>query len=171
MNPLRLLAQFDVLMMLIANSITFAIFTAVQATTSLIFQKQYTYLTETLIGVCFIPTGLGAVLGSVTIGKMLDRWYKKDRKAWVDAKIHEQERNEDRKRDQPADEKEWLQKMNETERADMELTFPAEKARLKAAGILTVLVGLLCIGFGWAVDKKVSLALPLIFQFGGEALL
>lgn len=156
--------------MLLSNSITFAVFIAVQSTTSLIFQRQYTYLAETLIGVCFRPTGLGALIGSVTIGKLLDWSCKRDRKIWVDAEMRAAygEAEGERKGDQLVDEKEWLERMDDAERAEEELSFPLEKTRLKVAVLSSLIVGSLCIGFGWCVDRKVSLAVPLVFQFGSE---
>ncbi|KAG9013583.1 hypothetical protein FRB94_001688 [Tulasnella sp. JGI-2019a] len=91
MNPLRFILQLDVVCMLISNSLAFGLFTAIQATTSLLFKTKYTYLTEVDIGLCYLPTGLGAFCGIFVTGRLTDRIYKSERRKWEENRTNDDE--------------------------------------------------------------------------------
>lgn len=83
---------------------------------------------------------------------MLDWTYKKDRARW----------EEDLRRSSADGDNHVITKEDE-------LTFPLEKARLKWAIAYTASVAAVGVGYGWTLDKKTTLALPLIFLFLGES--
>lgn len=153
MNPLRFLLELDVVFMLITNAIAFGVFTAIQATMSLIFQRNYPFLTDAYIGLCYLPMGLGMMIGSGATGRILDRVYKRDRASW------EQLRG-------VGDEGEKKQ----VDKEELDLEFPIERTRLKTAMVATMVFGVCSLCFGWMVDRKVQLAGPLVFQFFSELL-
>lgn len=153
MNPLRFLLELDVVFMLITNAIAFGVFTAIQATMSLIFQRNYPFLTDAYIGLCYLPMGLGMMIGSGATGRILDGVYKRDRASW------EQLRG-------VGDEGEKKQ----VDKEELDLEFPIERTRLKTAMVATMVFGVCSLCFGWMVDRKVQLAGPLVFQFFSELL-
>ncbi|KAG8852814.1 hypothetical protein FRB96_008502 [Tulasnella sp. 330] len=159
MNPLRLLLQLDVVIMLFCSSLSFALFTAMQAVTSVIFQRTYTYLDETFIGLCYLPTGLGMMAGSFLTGRLLDRMYVKDRKAWMDSQAV------DGAGDEKGAEKRRMDTLDERVKQELELSFRLEYVRLKSSVVYSLLLGAMALAFGWMVEQKVQLAGPLIMQF------
>ena len=56
-----------------------AVMYGVTASLSVIFKKVYPSLNETEIGLCFIPMGLGVLVGSLLSGRALDSQYRKTR--------------------------------------------------------------------------------------------
>jgi hypothetical protein len=156
MNPFRLFLEKDIICMLVANGLVYGLFVGVQASASLLFQSAYPFLTQSDIGLCFLPLGLGAIFSSFGIGKVLDYQYKKDRAAW-----------ERRKRQSRVDA--GQEKSDAPFSVEEECEFPIERARLTWAMRFTAVLVVFTVGFGWAVDKKVSLAVPLIFTFIRES--
>jgi hypothetical protein len=43
--------------------------------------------------------------------------------------------------------------------------FPIEKSRLRTIPVYLVICVACCMGYGWCIEQKVNLALPLILQF------
>ncbi len=68
MNPLRILTQLDVICCLFANSFSFGLFTVVQAVTSTLYQQNYPFLDQTDVGLCYLPFGVGAMVGVTCAG-------------------------------------------------------------------------------------------------------
>lgn len=162
MNPFTFFREPDIIFMLLANGLVYALFVTIQATTSLLLQAAYPYLTQTEVGVCFLPLGAGSVVGSVFTGKFLDWQYKKDRNKWEVGRRRmrmEQHNNESDKGAVEVDAP-WSK--------EEELTFPLEMARVKWGLVYTFLAVVLGIGYGWALDRKAHLAVPMILQFIGE---
>ncbi|KAG9036778.1 hypothetical protein FRB95_007876 [Tulasnella sp. JGI-2019a] len=163
MNPLLLLFQLDAVCCLLCNSFGFSVFTAMQAVMAVVFQRNYPYLNETDIGLCYLPTGLGMMGGSFLTGRFLDRIYKRDRRAWIEA--NQADDTKGTEKSLGGDGQNDALAQDERAQQELELTFPLERARLKSALAYSSLIGLTALGFGWTVDQKVQLAVPLIFQF------
>ncbi|KAG8897471.1 hypothetical protein FRC01_011326, partial [Tulasnella sp. 417] len=79
MNPLPLLLNLDVLLTLFSGGLSYALFMTVPAVISALFQDAYPYLTETEIGLCFLPIGIAGIISGVVSGKIADRLYKAER--------------------------------------------------------------------------------------------
>jgi hypothetical protein len=76
-NPFRLLAHFDIVVLLGLNAIVCAVFYGFTATTSTLFEATYPFLNETTIGLCFLASGGGMVIGNLANGRFLDWEYRR----------------------------------------------------------------------------------------------
>lgn len=120
----------------------------VPASISVLFQDAYPFLNETTIGLCFLPVGGMGIISAFASGKIADWVYRQERTKWeatmvkVDGKID------------PEDEH----------------SFHIEYARLKLAYVYAAMLVLSSIGYGWCIDKQVSIAGPLVFLCGSECL-
>ncbi|KZP25436.1 MFS general substrate transporter [Athelia psychrophila] len=146
-NPLLLFTYPDVIVILIFNGIVYSVFYGVTATISVLFKQAYPYLSESDIGLCFLAIGGGMVIGSATIGKLLDRDYASFKNKMVqkieDGGGESGARAEDVTKDE---------------------NFPIELARLRT---MPVYLGIFCIatiGYGWCLQAKVSIAVPLVLH-------
>ncbi|KAG8916153.1 hypothetical protein FRC00_000516, partial [Tulasnella sp. 408] len=155
MNPLPLFRNLDVLLILFSVGLASAVFMTVPAVISALFQEAYPYLTETKIGQCFLPIGIAGVISGFLSGKIADRTYKAER-ARYDANRNQQ--LEANRENALKEEEEWA--------GDQFAGFHVEKARLKLAFSYIAIMTASLIGFGWCLKAKVSLAGPLIFEFG-----
>ncbi|KAG8924334.1 hypothetical protein FRC00_005230, partial [Tulasnella sp. 408] len=155
MNPLPLFRNLDILLSLLSGGLSYALFMTVPAVISALFQDAYPYLTETKIGLCFLPIGIAGIISGFLSGKIADRVYKAER-ARYDA---------DRKQQLEADPENTL-KEEEEWAGDQFAGFQVEKARLKLVFPHIAIMTASLIGFGWCLKAKVSLAGPLIFEVG-----
>ncbi|EJD36711.1 MFS general substrate transporter [Auricularia subglabra TFB-10046 SS5] len=69
----RFLKQTDMLAILTSNACAFALFQALAASISPVLLEGYPFLTQTTVGLCFLPLGAGAAIGSSASGLVLDR--------------------------------------------------------------------------------------------------
>lgn len=83
-NPFKLFAKLDIVLLLIVNAIICAVFYGVIASISTLFTRTYPFLDETKIGLCFLAFGGGMAIGSTINGKLLDKWYEKEKKLFAE---------------------------------------------------------------------------------------
>jgi hypothetical protein len=102
----------EIFVVLIFNGTLYAVMYGVTASLSVIFEKVYPYLSQTGIGLCFIPIGLGMLVGSLFSGRAMDSYYRKIR--------------DDLIRQAQADSKDV-----DPEATEKDASFPIEKARLQ----------------------------------------
>ncbi|KAI0068154.1 MFS general substrate transporter [Artomyces pyxidatus] len=145
-NPLRMFTYPDVVCLLVFNGILYAVFYGVTATISTLFQSAYPFLNETDIGLCFLAVGGGMLIGTTTSGKLLNRDYISLR----DKLVREAQADSEKEVDVKAIEKDG--------------SFPIEKARLRSTHIYVIVYIACIVGYGWCLQKKVSIAVPLILQ-------
>ncbi|KAG8934506.1 hypothetical protein FRC01_002238 [Tulasnella sp. 417] len=150
-NPFLLFKEPDVIFILVANGLVYGLVVGIQASSSLLLQTAYPYLSLYEIGLCFLPLGAGCLISSLVTGKLLDWQYKRDRRLWEIRKKREREEAGE-KVDSP-----WSE--------EDELTFPIERARLKLGTFYTVSVCVVSIGYGWVLDRYGPLPVALILQF------
>ncbi|KAG1755287.1 major facilitator superfamily domain-containing protein [Suillus paluster] len=143
-NPFRLFACVDVLNLLIFNGIQYAVFSAILATISSLFEKKYPQLTETDIGLCYLASGGGLALGAIFSGKLMDWDYRTTKKQLT--------RNFTPEKGIPGD-------------VISEEDFPIESTRLKRLPIWIIMFCAACAGYGWSLQARTSIAVPLILQF------
>ncbi|PVH98443.1 MFS general substrate transporter [Periconia macrospinosa] len=74
-NPFVLFTYPDVLVLLSFTGIVYAVYYTVTATISSTFKEIYPHLSETVLGLCYLPAGAGMIVGSSLTGKMLDWQY------------------------------------------------------------------------------------------------
>ena len=149
-NPLRLFMYPDVFILLIFNALLYSVFYGVTASISSLFSEVYPFLNQTDIGLCFLAIGGGMVLGSMFTGKLLDRDYTAMQRKIAKTREVDPERKAHK---------------HSVIKDDI---FPVEKARLRMLPVYFVLYTGAVIGYGWCLQAKVSLAVPLILQIFSE---
>ena len=146
-NPLLMFAYPEIFVLLIFNGTLYAVTYGVTASLSISFEKVYPYLNEMEIGLCFIPMGLGSLVGSLLSGRSMDSYYRKIR----DDVIRQTRVDSEKQVDPEAIEK--------------DASFPIEKARLQILPWVVFVYTTCVIGYGWALQSRVTIAVPLILQF------
>ncbi|KAI0330910.1 MFS general substrate transporter [Cubamyces sp. BRFM 1775] len=146
-NPFILFTYLDVSLLLFLNGLIYAVFYGVTATISTLFQPTYPYLTETDIGLCFLAIGGGMSIGGVVTGKIFDREYQRVKRRLL--------------RQIEADPESIIRPEDVTK----EEHFPIEYARLRLMPLFFTLYAASCIGYGWCLQARVSIAGPLVLQF------
>ncbi|CAK7227724.1 multidrug transporter [Sporothrix eucalyptigena] len=134
-NPFGIFLYPDVSITLFFTGVVYSINYTVTATISSSFATIYPFLDETTIGLCYLATGGGMIVGSTTTGKFLD---------WDFARV---------KRKYPADQL--------AHPAD----FPREYARLRTMPVHLVIFTASVVGWGFAMEHKAHIAVSLILQF------
>lgn len=80
-NPFVLFTYPDVVTLLTFTGIVYAVNYTITATISSSFAKIYPSLSETVLGLCYLPSGAGMIIGSTLTGKMLDWEYARIKKS------------------------------------------------------------------------------------------
>ncbi|KAJ7504887.1 major facilitator superfamily domain-containing protein [Mycena galericulata] len=145
-NPLPLLLQADILLLLVINGVVYAVCYGVTASISSVFHEAYPKLTETDLGLCFLTIGVGTILGSMFSGKILNWDYQNVRRSIPPRVPKQGEVNE------------------KSTKADD--TFPIEKARLRITPVFLGVFSACVIGYGWCIEQRTNIAGPLILLFG-----
>lgn len=141
-NPGKSFALFlekDLVCILLYSGLINAAMYQLAASTVVIFQDTYGY-DDIIVGVCYIPLGLGAMLGSICGGRVLDMVLKRFARRY----------NFDV--DKGAD-------------TDASLSFPWARARLAVLIPCATAAGVFVICYGWVAQARTSVAVPLVFQF------
>jgi hypothetical protein len=145
-NPLLMFAYPDVLVLLIFTGAYYAVMYGVTASLSVIFEKVYPYLTQTDLGLCFLGIGGGMLFGTWVSGRLSDAYYRKIR----DDIIHQAQSHSEKDVD--------------TKAIEQDPSFPIEKARLQLLPCVLFVYTACVMGYGWSLESKVSIAVPLICQ-------
>jgi hypothetical protein len=143
-NPFKMFMYPDVFILLFFNGTFYAVFYGVTASLSISFEDTYPYLTQTDIGLCFLAIGGGMFLGTTVTGKLMDAYYRKIRDS----------------RNPPA--------QTEPKTIDSDTgaeAFPIEQVRLQLMPYLIVIYTSCVIGYGWSLQAKTCIAVPLVLQF------
>ncbi|KAL3463705.1 major facilitator superfamily domain-containing protein [Aspergillus heterothallicus] len=142
-NPFRLLLYPDIALTLTYTGIIHAVNYTITTTISSSFAEIYPYLSETAIGLCYLAGGGGMILGSTITGKMLNWDYARIKK-----KVAERNAVES----------------GEGSREGVGDGVPVEYARLRVTPVLLGLLVGCVLGWGWVLEKKVHLAVPMVLQ-------
>ena len=134
-NPFGIFLYPDISITLFFTGVVYSINYTITATISSSFATIYPFLDETTIGLCYLATGGGMIVGSTTTGRFLD---------WDFARV---------KRKYPADQL--------AHPAD----FPREYARLRTMPIHLVVFTTCVFGWGFAMEYKAHIAVSLVLQF------
>ncbi|KAJ7578603.1 MFS general substrate transporter [Mycena floridula] len=140
-NPLLLLKNWDIVLLLFVNGVVAAVFFAVVASISTIFHETYPQLSETELGLCFLTIGGGMIFGSTLSGRLLDWDFQRVLKETGKQELTARQLAQDD-------------------------TFPIEKARLRIIPFFIALYVASTVGYGWCIEKKVNIAGPLILLVG-----
>ncbi|KAI8142214.1 major facilitator superfamily domain-containing protein [Fennellomyces sp. T-0311] len=140
LEPFLFLRHPDVILTMIINGFHSAVLFTYMTTTPTYFYKIYG-LNELQVGLCYLPYGLGSIIGSTLGGRILNHDFK------VVA----------RKQGIPPEQVKSSGKLS--------LDFPIYIARLRTSWILPVIGQALTISYGWVLYSETHLAVPLILQF------
>ncbi|KAJ5628453.1 hypothetical protein N7490_010681 [Penicillium lividum] len=138
-NPfisLRVIFYLDTFLILWMAASPYAVWYCIQTSIPLIFGDIYGY-NDLFVGLCYLPGGLGVIMGGLIAGRLMDWNYKHTARS--------------------------LGLENQSTVVDKS-QFPFEKARSRGSfSILMVSIALL-IGYGWAVQLHAHPSIPLILQ-------
>jgi MFS family permease len=73
--PLKLLIQKDILTNLLFGGVVYAIWSMVTSSTTGLFKDRF-HLDETMIGLAYLPNGLGTIAGSAVVAKLMTRDFR-----------------------------------------------------------------------------------------------
>ena len=80
-NPLLLLKHWDVVLLLIVNGVANSLYYGVIASIATLFSDSYPSLNQTEIGLCYLATSAGMMVGTLVIGRLLNAEYRRAFKA------------------------------------------------------------------------------------------
>jgi hypothetical protein len=136
----------DVFVLLIFTGTYYAVMYGVTASLSVIFEKVYPYLTQTDLGLCFLAIGGGMLFGTWLSGKLSDAYYRKIRDGIIRQARSLSETDIDPKA------------------IEQDPSFPIEKARLQLLPCVMFVYIACVMGYGWSLQSKLTIAVPLILQ-------
>ncbi|KAL1682314.1 major facilitator superfamily domain-containing protein [Schizophyllum commune] len=140
-NPLPLFLNPAVSLALTFTAIIYAVWYCVTATISSSFAEKYPFLSETDVGLCYLPIGSGMLISSAVHGRVLDAEYRRMRRRWTEEQKGDGEKGTLDERD-----------------------FPIERARLRLMPLHVAVFAASVIGWGWSVQAGAHLAAPLVLQ-------
>lgn len=79
-SPLKLLIQPDILTNLLFGGVVYAIWSMVTSSTTGLFKDRF-HLNETMIGLAYLPNGIGTIAGSAIVAKLMTRDFRACEKA------------------------------------------------------------------------------------------
>ncbi|KAI0474909.1 major facilitator superfamily domain-containing protein [Xylariaceae sp. FL0804] len=85
MNPFVLFTYPDVVCTLVFTGVIYSANYSIMATTSTALSFAYPWLSTTLLGICYLPTGFGMCVGSFLTGKLLDWEYGRIQRARIES--------------------------------------------------------------------------------------
>ncbi|KAL8824983.1 MAG: hypothetical protein Q9170_007977 [Blastenia crenularia] len=143
-DPFLFLLEKDVACTLYFGAVVYTVWSMVTSSTSFLF-KQYFGLDTLQIGLCFIPNGVGCILGSVMAGRQLDTDFKSAEDSY-------------RYR--------WdLPHCHTLPRQELPRDFPLEWARLAQLPSMIYIFVFGILVYGFSLSPGAQLALPLVAQF------
>ncbi|EJD03623.1 MFS general substrate transporter [Fomitiporia mediterranea MF3/22] len=153
-NPFKLFKEPDLMLIMFATSVVYSTFYGITVSISSIFADDYSFLNETEIGLCFLSIGGGCIFGTVTAGRLLDWQFRRVKRKFEASQKHDSEKNRD-----SAETRDVASSLSAYD------NFPLEKACLQTQHVWIVLFSICTIGYGWSLQSKTSIAVPLILQF------
>ncbi|XP_006453741.1 hypothetical protein AGABI2DRAFT_39845, partial [Agaricus bisporus var. bisporus H97] len=144
-NPLKLFTKPDIVLLLAITAIICAVFYGIIASISTLFNDTYDYLNVTTIGLCFLAIGGGMAIGSSINGRLMDKWFEKEKQKFA---------------------KDMAAAGKQVDMKDLAKNpdFPLEHARLVLLPPMIIILAACTAGYGWALEKRVNIACPLILQ-------
>ena len=136
------------MLLLFAASVPYCGFYAVTTTISSLFAEVYPFLNETEIGLCYLGLGAGGALSTITVGRLLDIQFKATRK-----KVERAAQSDPEK----------LQKIAHIDSGNYD-DFAIEEACLKTQFLWICTFAVACIGYGWVIHAKASIAISLVLH-------
>ncbi|KAI0913708.1 major facilitator superfamily domain-containing protein [Ustulina deusta] len=145
-GPIRILFSKQAAPLVIFIAIYYAVWQMSITAVSVLFADFYG-LSETQIGLTFIANGAGSIIGTLITGKLLDADYRRIKikhEAALSQSGSETETEHSRHED---------------------VHFPLETARLRLLPILALLQCASILTFGWTIQYRVHIAVPIVTTF------
>lgn len=76
-QPLKHALRKDILVLLGWGAIVYSLWSMVTASTTIALLRTFPRLTQWQIGLCFLPNGIGCILGSLSTGWLLDKTFRR----------------------------------------------------------------------------------------------
>ncbi|KAH8691476.1 major facilitator superfamily domain-containing protein [Talaromyces proteolyticus] len=76
LTPLKHLFEKDIFLLLAWGALIYAVWSMVTSSTTTVLKHEFPSLTDVELGLCFLPNGVGCVLGSISTGKLMDRNFR-----------------------------------------------------------------------------------------------
>lgn len=76
-QPLAHVFKKDILILLSWGAVVYSLWSMVTSSTTTVLLQTFPRLTQWQIGLCFLPNGIGCVLGSLSTGWLLDKTFKR----------------------------------------------------------------------------------------------
>lgn len=133
-----LVTNLQMLGLVTVSAVMFGLFYCIQVSMSRLYQNEYN-LTLIEVGLCFLPTGFGSMIGAIFNGRYLN---------WEFSRLK----------------KRVSQKADSRLQSDDLSDFPVEVARFRLIPIHQCVCACVALVYGWCVDKDISIAVPLIMQ-------
>lgn len=74
--PLKYVFEKDIFVLLSWGAFVYAVWSMVTASTTTVLLHSFPQLNQWQVGLCFLPNGVGCVLGSICTGRLLDKTFK-----------------------------------------------------------------------------------------------
>ncbi|OBR12589.1 major facilitator superfamily transporter [Colletotrichum higginsianum IMI 349063] len=149
-EPLRLLAQKDILVNLVFGGVVYTVWSMVTSSTTDLFKMTF-HLSELQIGLAFLPNGFGTIIGSAIAGKLMTRDYLSVEETY--------------KASHGSDATERFTGGN------LPADFPIERARLKRLPWIVLIFVVTTAAYGMSLNfasltsRRGWIAVPLVLQF------
>lgn len=141
---------------------SYAVNYTITATISSSFASIYPFLSETSLGLCYLSTGGGMLLGSSLTGKLLDFEFKRIKKRVLERRGKESSVDVDEEGEKSS--------FSRDEDIAKDPSFPIEQARLRTMPFHLFIFVVATIGWGWCLQQEVAIAAPLVLQIIREYL-
>ncbi|KAI1118731.1 major facilitator superfamily domain-containing protein [Nemania sp. NC0429] len=144
-GPIRILFSKQAISLILFLAIYYAVWQMSITAMAVLLEQRYG-LSETQIGLTFIANGVGSIIGTLITGKILDIDYRRTRaKHEATLSGSGSEGGSDRSHDDD--------------------NFPLETARLRLLPVLAFIQCASVITFGWTIQYRVHVAVPIITTF------
>ena len=77
LTPLTHLFEKDILALLSWGALIYTVWSMITSSTTTVLKAEFPSLTPLQLGLCFLPNGLGCVLGSILTGRLMDHTYRR----------------------------------------------------------------------------------------------
>jgi MFS family permease len=74
--PLKMFLEKDIFLLLVWGALIYAVWSMVTSSTTTVLKQEFPTLTDIELGLCFLPNGVGCVLGSILTGKLMDHNFR-----------------------------------------------------------------------------------------------
>lgn len=141
-SAMRILILPEIILSLLPAAFQFSLWTlSLASLPAELALDPYDY-SLTMIGVCYLPSGIGGLLGSFCTGKIIDVYYKRSHKKFLEKK--------------------------EAGLIDKDARFNTFKARLISGAPQNVCAAVVFTLFGWALKQRWHIAVVLVTSFIGS---